>query len=319
MTHDLGSRPTEGSDGMSARQHSRPLGGRWRARWLAALLAVGLGWGLAPRPLLAAALPSGTGSRQAREDALKLLPLARLNKDQRAKVEAVVGDNSLFRRLPAQVIECDPAMYLFLVEHPEVVVNLWELLDISDVKVRRTSEDTFFADDGSGTQGTVEYLHRGHDIHLLYADGIYQGPVFNRKIRGRCVILLKTGYVVEPSGKCFVTARVDAFMHLDQVSMELLVKTFQPIIGPVADHNFRETLAFVETLHRAVEINHVGVEQLVQKLKFVAPETRDRFAEIGEEVAVKAAASKSQQQADKAAAERDPLRAVRRPATSPKR
>ena len=281
------------------------------------LLALALTAMLAGLPCLSAsaATPAGGSStRQAREDAIKLLPMAKLNRETRDKVEAVVNDTSLFRRLPTQVIECDPTMYLFLVEHPEVVVNLWEMLEISDVKLRRTNEDSFFADDGAGTQGIVDYLHRSHDLHLLYCDGIYQGPIFNRKVRGRCVILLKTGYVTEPSGKCFVTCRVDAFIHLDNVSLDLLVKTFQPVVGPVADHNFRETLAFVETLNRAVEINHTGVEQLVRKLKHVQPETRDRFAAIGEEMTARASLAKSQRpDTTLEATSPPPLRTSRRP------
>lgn len=317
MTHVQDHRPPDFSTVTEQRAQSA-----LRLLRLPALLLAALGMLLATGSSASAASPpSGSSSRQAREDALKLLPLAKLTKDQRAKVESVTGDNVLFRRLPTQTIECDPSMYLFLVEHPDVIVNLWELLDISDVKLRRTGDDSFFADDGQGTQGNAEYFYRSHDLHLLYCDGLYQGPVFNRKIRGRCVLLLQTRYVTEPSGKNFVTCRVDAFIHLDNVSMELLVKTFQPLVGPVADHNFRETAGFVETLNRAVELNHTGVEQLVQKLKHVESETRDRFADIGEEVAAKASIVRSQRQASKATVESDPLRTVRRPpaTAAPKR
>ena len=231
----------------------------------------------------------GTTSHQARQDSIRLMPTAKLDSQQRAKVQQVIGDGSIFRRMPTQSIECDPDFYGFLIEHPEVIVNIWSVLGISDVKISRTGEKTFDANDGAGTLGKVEFLYRSRDTHLLYGDGNYEGRLFTKKVHGRCVLLLKTAYLRQANGNYFITCRLDAFMQLDNVGIDMLAKTFQPFVGQVADHNFRETTGFVESLYRAAEINYSGMQALSQKLTLVQPEVRNEFASVSEQVAVKAA------------------------------
>jgi hypothetical protein len=231
----------------------------------------------------------GITSQQARQDSIRLLPLAKLDSQQRAKVQQMVGDGSIFRRMPTQSIECDPEFYGFLIEHPEVIVNIWSVLGISDVKIKRTGASTFDANDGAGTLGKVEFLYRSQDTHLLYGEGTYEGRLFTKKVHGRCLLLLKTAYLRQADGRYFITCRLDAFMQLDNVGVDMLAKTFQPFVGQVADHNFRETTGFVESLFRAAEINYSGMQSLAQKLTQVQPEVRNEFASMSEQVAVKAA------------------------------
>lgn len=238
-------------------------------------------------PLLAA--QPGTTSQQARQDSIRLIPLAKLDSQQRAKAQQLLGDSSIFRRMPTQSIECDPKFYTFLIEHPEVIVNIWSVLGISDVKIKRTGDSTFDANDGAGTLGRIEYLYRSRDTHLLYGEGTYEGRLFTKKVRGRCLLMLKTAYLRQANGNYFITCRLDAFMQLDNVGVDMLAKTFQPFVGQVADHNFRETTGFVESLYRAAEINYSGMQALAQKLTLVQPEVRNEFAAVSEQIAIKAA------------------------------
>lgn len=233
--------------------------------------------------------PRAATSRAIREEAKQLIPYDKLSPEGKQKVTAVLADITMFRRLPTQVIECDPKLYLFLVEHPELVVNIWEVLGISDVALQRSGDDTFKADDGAGTVGNVEFLYRSHDLHLVFAEGSYDGSLFNRPVRGQCILMLKTGYVRETNGRYYITCRLDAFLRMQHAGVEFLAKTFQPLVGSVADHNFRETTGFVENLSRAAEMNHAGLQTITEKLDHVTPEARETFAEITREIAVQAA------------------------------
>ena len=108
-------------------------------------------------------------------------------------------------------------------------------------------------------------------------------------MRGRCLLLLKTAYLRQADGNYFITCRLDAFMQLDNVGVDMLAKTFQPFVGQVADHNFRETTGFVESLYRAAEINYSGMQALSREADLVQPEVRRGFVEVSEQVAVRAA------------------------------
>ena len=96
-------------------------------------------------------------------------------------MQQLTGDSSIFRRMPTQSIECDPDFYAFFIEHPEVIVNIWSVLGISDVKIKLTGATTFDANDGAGTLGKVEFLYRSRDMHLLYGEGTFWGDCSPRK------------------------------------------------------------------------------------------------------------------------------------------
>jgi hypothetical protein len=95
--------------------------------------------------------------------------------------------------------------------------------------------------------------------------------------------------VRETNGRYYITCRLDAFIQLDNVGVEFVAKTFQPLVGKTADHNFRETTAFLSLLSHTAEVNHTGVQQLASKLTKVPPNDRQEFGTLAEKLATKAA------------------------------
>jgi len=244
---------------------------------------------LAAAPLSAQNRAAATGSRAARQDAQRSIPLDKIDADSRNKVSAVINNPSIFRRLPLVVTECDPDLYLFLVKHPEVVVNIWDVMGISKVTLNRVSADTFRASDGAGAQGTVKYCYSTHDTQVIYADGTYEGPTFSRPVRAQCVLLLKSGYIQETNNRYYVTSRMDAFIHIEHVGVELLAKTFQPLVTKSADYNFTETAGFLGSISRTAEVNARGMARLANKLTRVEPELREQLTKLSANVAQKSA------------------------------
>ena len=253
-------------------------------------LVLSLAWQL---PLEAAPPPDpfkASTSRAAREAALGSIPFDQLDAAGQGKVASVLSDVAIFRRMPVHVIRCDPDLYLFLVRHPDVVINIWEVLGVSKMTMRQTSPNTFEIAEEDGITGTVEYLYRNHDTHLIYVEGSCNGPLFAKPVRGRTLMLLKTGYVREPDGRYYITSRLDAFVHVASDGAELLTRTFQPLVGKVADINFMQTSGFLGSLSRCAEMNHRGMQRLAVKLVRVPPEVRQQFAHLAERVAQKTAA-----------------------------
>ncbi|MBN2022924.1 MAG: hypothetical protein JW809_09015 [Pirellulales bacterium] len=229
-----------------------------------------------------------TTSRAARDSAIQSIPFEKLTPEARKKVTSVLSTTHVFRRLPIHVTPCDPDLYLFLVRHPDVVVGIWEALDISDLRMSQLGQGLYRAGDSDGTTGTVEYLYQDHETHVVFTDGYYGGAMFGGPIRGRTLVILKTGYIREPDGRHYITSRLDAFTHIDNAGIEFLTRTFQPIVGKVADSNFVQTSAFVGSLSRTAEVNQEGMQRLAAKLSRVRPEVRDEFAAVAQRVAEKA-------------------------------
>ncbi len=245
-----------------------------RAAWALALTLLCTSWAAAAAPNQA------TSSRAAREDAIRSIPIDRIEPGMQKKIKETLEATSLYRRLPVQVTQCDPDMYLFLVRHPEVVVNIWEVMNISNVALARTGPDTFRATDNAGTSCAVKFCYSDHETHVIYAEGSYSGPLFQRPLRARCVLLLKSGYLQETDGQYYVTSRMDTFIQIEHAGIEMLAKTLQMLVHRSADYNFIETAAFLGTVSRTAEANPGGMQRLATKLMNLNPEVRDRFAEL---------------------------------------
>lgn len=268
-------------------------------RWCGCLLlSAVLGLALQSGPACAAsrgAIPRATSSNTARKEAMAAMPLAQLTPEQQQNITAVLNKTTIYRRLPPAISCCDPELYLFILNHPEILANIWQLMDIEDVVLRPVGPNRYVADDGDGTKGEVEFLHRGPNMHLLYAEGRYDGPLFTQPITGKCVLLLRSGYVREPDGHYYVTTQMDAFVQLDNLALDALAKTFQPLVCRVADYNFLVTAQFVEALSKTAEVNQMGMQRLAANLENLNPQVRDDFATLAYEVSRRAVVRASYQ------------------------
>ena len=118
------------------------------------------------------------------------------------------------------------------------------------------------------------------NLAVVYADGAYDGKPFIKPLRAQSVIVLQSGAVQETNGRNYVSVRVDSFVHIEQVGVELVAKTVQPWINKTADRNFIETLGFVSTFSQTAEKNPQGMQRLAARLRTVDEPTRDELVHL---------------------------------------
>jgi hypothetical protein len=242
--------------------------------------------------------PKATTSRAAREEATRAMPLAKLNRDARAKATNVIKNTSVYRRLPAQAIDCEPDLYAFLARNPEVVVNIWHLMGITKMTLDRVDATRYKVADGEGTKGQMEYLYASPELTVIYSEGTYDGPLYPRTVRGKCLMLLRTNYAQRSDGRYAIVGQLDTFLAVENLGVEVLAKTFQPIIGKAADHNYLETANFVANLSRTAETNDQGLIRLCRKMNRVDAKTRQQFFDLVAAVPEKMAAAQVAQLSD---------------------
>lgn len=219
-------------------------------------------------------------SREDKQDATRLIPFAQMRPQDQNRVSQVVKDPSIFRRLPVQVIDCDPEIYAFLVSYPEVVVNIWELMGITNVQVRRLSPTSFHANDGAGTVSNVEIVYADGETNIFFAEGYYEGPLAPGKILANCVLVLQSGYTKASKGQSYVSNRLDVFVKFESRGADLLARTLHPLIGKTADYNFAETSSFIGKISKNAEDNVSGMHNLVSRLEKVDPTVRKQFGDV---------------------------------------
>jgi len=259
---------------------------------VAALGSAGPAVGAAPSSARPNPSKANTG-KTARQDAEQSIPLNLLAPADRAKVESVLSNFSVFRRMPVKVIDCDPNLYLFLVRHPDVVINIWETLKISQLQLHQTGDNQFQMIEPVGTKSSFKFVYQNHDTHVIYGEGTYQGPLLARMVRGQAVLVLKTGYVRETNGRYYIASRLDCFLNIQPAGAELLTKAVSPLLGKTVDNNFVQTAAFLGSLSRTAELSYHKVAHLATRLSGVQPEVRDQFVKVASQIAARAAAAKA--------------------------
>ncbi|MGD9632038.1 MAG: hypothetical protein AB7G28_15210 [Pirellulales bacterium] len=236
-------------------------------------------------PEAASTTVGATSQRSARDEAIRSIPWKQLGDSQRRQLQSVIQNASMYRRLPTRVIDCDPDLFTFLLQHPEVVVDVWQMMGISKVTLQQTSASTYRGNDGCGTTGNVSYFYTNwgpdaQNLVVVYAEGAYDGKPFIKPLRARSAMVLQSGAVRETNGRSYITVRVDSFVEIQQMGVELVARTVQPWINQTADRNFIETLGFVSTFSQTAEKNPQGMQRLAAKLRTVDAPTRDELVHL---------------------------------------
>lgn len=275
--------PTRGPCADSALVQNRPSSTRYSTRtrsilWGSVFAVVCMTFGASVAQAAASPLLSVSTTAQNRNESIKAIPFDQMGEQVKARVWRVVSKPSIYRRLPTQTIDCDPDLYVFLVRYPEVLVNIWQLMGVTKVQMKRTGPFSFDASDGVGTTTKVELVYGRPDLHVYYANGFYEGPLLHNRITGRCVIVLRSAYAKQ-GDRLLVTVKLDTFVDLDNIGAEIFAKTLHPLIGKTADFNFTETARFMGQVSQASETNGPGMERLAAKLSNVDPAVRQSFAQ----------------------------------------
>ena len=238
----------------------------------------------------AAETSSSTTSSRARNEAIRAIPFQRMAPDYRRRVKQVLNDTSLYRRLPTMTVDCHPPLFTFLAKNPDVLVQIWRQLGISNIDLVREGNNKYRLTDSVGTVGHLVIVEQNCDDRaqnrlVMYAEGAYEGKPFKRPVRAQCVLLLRSGSVQETNGRHYVAVRLDTFLRIDRASLELFAKAVHPLVGRTADRNFADTINFIGNMSQAAETRPLTIERLANSLPRVSADRKRRLVQITYECA----------------------------------
>lgn len=231
----------------------------------------------------------GTGKSHVREQAIRAIPFRNLEQSAAERVSAIVQRPTMFRRMPPQTMECSRDMFLHLVRNPDTLVAIWDTLGMTRLKVQRTGQFSYQADDGAGTVTRMEMLYGTPNLHLFIGNGWYEGPLFPGKINGSGVMIMHTQYRTASTGVEVVDCTMDAFMQIEQGAVDLAAKTLHPLFVKNADINFIETAEFVTSFSNASRTNPSAIKSLVTRLRGIDDANRQELLKILDKQAPRAA------------------------------
>ena len=219
-------------------------------------------------------------SQKDKQDAIRAIPFRRMKPEMAKKLRAITSSTSVYRRMPVKSIQCDKDLFTFLVRQPHVIVSMWHVMDITNVQLKKLAPYRYRAADGAGTNCDIELVYGTPNLHVYLAEGFYQGNLFRRKLTGRCVLVLRTKHINRPGRANVVESKMDVFLKIDNVGLQLVARTFHPLVGKTADSNFGESMQFLGQVSRVAEKNGVRMKNLAVRLKNVDIPTKRKLVEL---------------------------------------
>ncbi len=275
----------EGDRARVARDGIRGVGPAGRCILFPCLVVAALSGSSFGPPARAESPADPTSSRAAREEAARAVPWQQLNPEQRRLTQSIISNAAIYRRLPTRVIDCDPEMFTFLLQHPEVIADVWRVMGISRVQLEKLSDGSYRGSDGAGTTGVVRFLSSNcrpdaQNTAVIFADGSYDGKPFVLPIKAQTIALLRSDAVQESNGRRYVTVRADVFIRVEQMAVELVARTVQPWVNATADRNLIETLTFFSNFSHTAERNPEGMQRLAARLTTIDEPTRRALVQL---------------------------------------
>lgn len=216
-------------------------------------------------------------AKEEKQQAINRIPVSELDPAWRPRVLDVASRAALFRQMTSQMIECEPEFYRFLVEHPEVVVAMWQSLGVTKLRLQMLGPQRYRLNDGAGTTAVVEYLYCSPNQHIVYSEGAYSGPLMLRPVEGRVLVVLTSHYLRETGGTPYVSAQMDLFIQVDRAGIELITKALHPLLGGMAETNYQQTMAFVGSVYRTAIVRPQSLHRLASQLTQLEPATQQTF------------------------------------------
>ncbi len=185
----------------------------------------------------------------------------------------------MYRRLPMAGGRCNPELFDFFLTHPNAVVELWHSMGYDEVTMVAEGNNIYSMREKSGSEGKVQVLYQDSELTLAYCSGSYRGPALGRQMVGEVFLVLQTRYTEDVDMTPLVVCRLDAFIDLKNPGVDLLARTFSSAIGKIADSNFEQTLAFVDSVSQTIEAEPYEFQQIAFSMQGLTPEARKVFAE----------------------------------------
>jgi len=214
------------------------------------------------------------------QTALQKLPWNELPPAAQSKIKSVTSGSPLFHRMPQQKIYSDPEIYQFFLRHPDMVIGFWEELGATQLSLREVRENHYILRETGGTVAAIEVLHRTDNLCIIYAKGEYRGPLLAKAYQGDVVLVLRTHYARDETNEPIIVCDLDAFVQINSLGADMLVKLFFASLTKVADGNFEVTVSFVSEVSKAASRTPNAVKDTAEEITSVRQAVCTEFCDV---------------------------------------
>ena len=226
-------------------------------------------------------------------EALARVPWNLFPEKTKARFQQVAASPTMYRRLPMAGGRCNPELFDFFLTYPNTIVELWKQMGYEEVDMKQVDSATYAVSEKDGSSGKLTILYQNAELAVAHVVGTYRGAGMIRPVEGEAFLILQVRYTEDQALTPLVVCRLDAFVNIKNPGVDLVARAFNSMIGKIADANFEQTLAFVDSVSQTVEQDPRQFQQVVAQLGGLSPQARRLLADKATTVAMQAQARES--------------------------
>jgi hypothetical protein len=196
---------------------------------------------------------SGSAAAQSPRDAVPApvaampVPLDDLTPADRARVRAVLDQPTLRSHGRVETFTCQPAVYDWLLDHPDLAVRLWRLLGAKCGDIVPDGADSFVWKDGPSHIHWDTVLKRS-GLRIWYAEGEVRPGLLlpGAKVKAVAVLRYTDGHTTD--GRPTLRHQVELTLHTDSHAVALAAR----ILGASAPHAGEQMVGQIEMFYAAL-------------------------------------------------------------------
>lgn len=217
-------------------------------------------------------IAQGESTRESEARARSRVPLNRMSGAARQRALKVMDQCSQFRRLPEIQYSADPALYQYLVRHPDVAVSTWRVLGISRFEMWQTGPLEYEAAAVDGTEGLADVLYRDHEQCIFVCEGSYHNPLLPKPLEASALVWFRSGFTPADDGTFLVTQKAEVFVAFPSQGLSAVARILTPVTNSMMDRNLLEVSLYASMMSRAVRDEPEWIIQLARQLEGVLPQ-----------------------------------------------
>lgn len=154
------------------------------------------------------------------------VPLDQLAPALRERVRSVLEQPTLASRGPLEAFRCQPALYHWLLDHPDLAVRLWRDLGAKCADIHALGDGRFTWKDARNGEVHWQTIVRSARQRVWYAEGRVKAGLMLPPVSIRAVVVLNHQDGSDGKGKPAVRHQMDMILHTDSRAVRLATRLF---------------------------------------------------------------------------------------------
>lgn len=208
-------------------------------------------------------MPAGPMAPMTTAGPMKLGLADVLDPNYRDAVLAVVRKPTVSTRGVSEEVVCDPAVYDWLLEHPDRVCLAWNRLKVPCVQIADAGNGRFLWTDPDGSEVVWQTVGRFPDGIVWYATGKVKATPVTPLVPVRVVAVVTYAKRPRPDGTTAVTPMVQGYLHSDSRAANAVLRVLGPTTPKLAEQAADQLLFFFNGIARYTHAHPEQAEALL--------------------------------------------------------